>query len=91
MAAHIFSAKRHKSVILHGEAGQVYRGSVKDSVLLFCRTLAKYMASLIYNIDESGLIYQLLANIAYLAPDETRKETRGLKAMKSNNLIRFTM
>lgn len=85
--------RRHaiRSVRLHGEAGQVNVQDVREPMLAFCNTLAKYDPSHIYNQDESALVYQLLPNVSYLAPEESRKEARGVKAMKAKNRVTFTV
>lgn len=85
--------RRHgvQSTKLHGEAGAVDVTSVQEAMITFCHVLAKYEPQHIYNEDESGLVYQMLPNVTYLAPEEVKREARGVKAMKAKNRVTFTM
>lgn len=58
-----------KSSRCHGEAGKVDPASVHDEMIAFCTVLSKYEPTHIYNQYERGLVYQLLPNISYLAPE----------------------
>lgn len=80
-----------KSVRLYGEAGSVNVASVRGEMVAFCLKITKYHPEFIYNEDESGFLYQLLPNITYLAPDENRKEIRGVKAMREKHRVTFTV
>eukprot|EP00171_Calliarthron_tuberculosum_P009219 IDg9219t1 len=76
---------------LTDESFQANQDSVRDEMIAFCQQLSRYEPQHIYNQDESGLVYQLLPNVSYLAPEEDRKDARGVKAMRSKNRITFTM
>eukprot|EP00171_Calliarthron_tuberculosum_P001838 IDg1838t1 len=75
------------SIRLHGEAGDVDEQKVRGEMLNVCRKLSKYLPEHVYNEDETGFVYQCLPNITYLAPDETKKEARGSKAMRQKERI----
>lgn len=77
--------RRHnvRSVRLYGEAGEVNVDGMRDEMISFCRKLSGYQPQYIYNQDESGYVYQLLPNVSYLAPEESRKEARGCESDES--------
>lgn len=80
-----------RSSKLHIESGAVDPEYVLDSMLDFFNLLEKYEPEHIYTEDESGLVYQILPGVSYLAQEEDMKVARGVKNMTAKNRITFTM
>lgn len=71
-----------QSKVLHGEAGSVDPELVKEGMTEIREACKKYPPSRIFNVDETGILWKLMAKRTYLSQRENRKTTRGTKAMK---------
>eukprot|EP00171_Calliarthron_tuberculosum_P001152 IDg1152t1 len=77
------------SVRLHGQAGSVDKDAVRADMVAFSTKIARYHPCRLYNMDESGFLYQSLPNVSYLAPGEDRPSARGVKANRAKDRITF--
>ena len=77
----------YKSVRLHGEANSVNDEAIAKGLDAIRDECTKYKLSCIYNMDETGLFYKLLPKRTYLTQEESRKTTRGIKAMGTKDRI----
>ena len=75
-----------RSIALHGEAGDVDKDAVFDSILNICHKLGEFDQDYIYNMDETGLNFKLLPDRSYV-PKKGAKSARGTKFMKSKDRV----
>lgn len=61
-------SKRHalRTIYLAGEAGSVHVDTVVADMVELRKELAEYKPSCIFNIDETGLFYNILPNQTYI-------------------------
>lgn len=71
-----------RSKMLHGEAGSVNPELVKEGMEKIRDACKKYPPSMIFNVDETGILWKLMPKRTYLSTKENRKTARGTKGMK---------
>ena len=75
-----------KSVILHGEAGDVDVEGVAAKINEICAKIRTYHPDNVYNMDETGLQYKCLPNRSYVKRAKV-KTARGTKMMKVKDRV----
>lgn len=76
---------------LHGTAGSVDHDRIKEGMEEVRAACEKYPARNIFNVDETGIQWKLIARRTYLAAFEDRKTTRGSKNMEFKDRISAIM
>ena len=76
-----------RSKIPDGEVGSVDDGATADGIEDVRETCRAYDPECIYNVDATCLFYRVLPKATYLAPDEDKKTTRGVKGMQAKDRL----
>lgn len=85
-------ARRHGwvNVALHGCGASANVAEAEARMAKIRRQLHGVDPYLVYNVDETGLLYRSLPSRSYV-PAEDRRRERGSKAMNSKNRVTLTM
>jgi len=75
----------YESKQLHGEAADVDRAGVADGIARLQEVINDYEPENVYNMDETGLNFQLLPRQTYVHRSE--KNIRGTKSMKAKDRV----
>ena len=77
-----YGFKAHRS---HGESGDAQMDNIDNVITTFKATIAEYSPRDVYNMDETGLFYNLAPDITI-----TRRQIEGSKKDKTRIMIPFT-
>jgi len=85
-------ASRHGlvNVALHGSGASANVEDAAERMAAIRQQLEGVDVDLIYNVDETGLLYRGLPSRSYV-PSEDRRTARGSKAMKSKDRVTLTL
>jgi len=75
-----------KSVRLHGQGGAVDKEAAERGMEVVRKRLEAYRAEDIFNMDETGIFFRCVPSQSYLSTG-ARRETRGVKSMKSKDRV----
>jgi len=84
--------RRHQicNVALHGEAGAVNQAAAAAAIAKIRSQLEGFDPELIYNMDETGLLYRCLPSRSYV-PRRDRKRARGTKTMRAKERVTLVL
>ena len=75
------------SVRLRGKAGSVNISDVSQGIAQFCENLSTYDVDNIYNMDETGLFFNLFPRQSYVLESESGKTLRGVTGMGAKDRV----
>ena len=72
-----------QSKVVHGEAGSVNEGLIKEGMGEIREACKECPPSRIFNVDETGILWNLMPKRTYLSIRENQKTARGTKTISS--------